>query len=111
MDVLKGHLPALVLAEVAREPGHGYALVQRLNAVSGELFGMPEGTVYPVLHKLESDGCVKAEWQESNEGRRIKIYTITAKGRRRLAGDRSRWSAMSARISVMLRFARRDVPA
>ena len=87
----------LVLGVLAREASYGYEVVQKLSSESEGVFEWQEGTVYPVLHRLEKDGLVRAQWQDadaSEGGRRRKYYYITAKGRKTLATEREQWEAV-----------------
>ncbi|MHB9029546.1 MAG: PadR family transcriptional regulator [Candidatus Latescibacterota bacterium] len=82
----------LVLGVLAKAPSYGYEIVKRVNDEAGDLFTWQEGTVYPVLHKLEKDGYVRTQWQEADSGRRRKYYYITAKGRELLTEGVREWS-------------------
>ena len=83
-QVLKGHLDALLLATLRGGPVHGYAIAQKLRLLSKGSLELPEGTIYPALHRLERDGLMKSEWAEVS-GRRRRVYRLTAKGRKALA--------------------------
>lgn len=82
----------LVLSVLAREASYGYQIVRRLNDEAEGLFTWQEGTVYPVLHKLEQEKLVRAQWQQADTGRRRRYYYITAKGRDALAHGSQQWS-------------------
>ena len=69
-EVLKGHLDMIVLSALTRGPAHGYAIIEEIRNRSGGNFDLPEGTIYPALHRLESAGLLKSEWTESDTGRR-----------------------------------------
>ena len=79
---LKGNLDLLLLSVLSTSPAHGYAVIAALRHGSGGTFDLPEGTVYPALHRLERDGLLDAVWQRGSEGagRRRKVYAITAAG-------------------------------
>ena len=92
----------LVLSLLAREPSYGYQIVKRLNEEAEGLLTWQEGTVYPVLHKLEKERLVRAQWQQADTGRRRKYYYVTARGRDALTERTRQWSAfhqMIARLS------------
>src|SRR5215470_20408237 len=89
-EALKGHLDPLILAVVAATPAHGYAIIEELKRRSGGAFALPEGTVYPALHRLEESGLLASSWA-SGSGRRRRVYELTARGRRALAGARRDW--------------------
>ena len=100
-EVLKGHLDALVLAALEREPAHGYAIIKRLQRRSDDVFRLPEGTVYPALHRLERDGLVKSRWT-SDSGRRRRVYRLTRSGGEVLAVRRLEWKAFSRAVEAVL---------
>jgi DNA-binding PadR family transcriptional regulator len=100
-DALKGHLDALLLAVVAKEPAHGYAILERLRERSGGAFDLPEGTIYPALHRLEGSGLLKSSWAPGATRRR-RVYEITAKGRRALGSGRKEWRAFSTAVEAVL---------
>ena len=83
-DLLRGHLEGLLLAVLAEAPGHGYELARRVATRSGGHLDVPEGSLYPALHRLEEAGMVSSQWAQS-DGRRRRVYKQTAAGRRRLA--------------------------
>ncbi len=92
----------LALSILAKEPNYGYQVIKAINREAGGLFIWQEGTVYPVLHKLEKDGLVRAQWQQAETGRRRKYYYITAKGRESLAAGVAQWDGFHR---VMMRMA------
>jgi PadR family transcriptional regulator, regulatory protein PadR len=100
-DAIKGHLDALLLAVVADGPVHGYAVVQRLAERSGGGFALPEGTVYPALHRLEADGLLRSRWSKA-EGRRRREYELTAAGRARLGERTVQWRDFAAAVERVL---------
>jgi transcriptional regulator len=101
-ELLKGHLDALILAVVEREPAHGYAILERLRQTSGGVFDLPEGTLYPALHRLERAGLLASRWAE-HAGRRRRVYRVTRRGRRVLAGEKQNWQSFSEAIGAVLR--------
>ena len=90
-DVSRGHLDLLLLGAVAREPLHGYAIVEAIRDASDGAFDLGEGTVYPALYRLEAAGLLASDASTVN-GRRRRTYRLTAKGRRELAAQRREWS-------------------
>jgi PadR family transcriptional regulator PadR len=100
-DVLKGHLDGLLLAIVAEEPAHGYAIVERLRVRSEGAFALPEGTVYPALHRLERAGLLASGWTEAR-GRRRRVYRITKRGRGALARSRDEWQSFAHAVEAVL---------
>jgi PadR family transcriptional regulator, regulatory protein PadR len=91
-QILKGHLDFLLLGALASGPAHGYAVAERLRTRSGGALDLPEGTLYPALHRLERSGVLVSKWSEVN-GRRRRMYQLTAKGQRALATQRQEWTA------------------
>jgi PadR family transcriptional regulator len=100
-ETLKGHLDGLILAILAEEPAHGYAVVQALKARSGGTFALPEGTVYPALHRLEQDRLLRSEW-DGRHARPRRVYRLTAQGRRELQRRRQDWRIFSAAVQAVL---------
>ncbi len=100
-ELLKGHLPTLVLSIVAAEPAHGYAIMQRLAVRSRGVFDLGQGAIYPLLYRLEAEGLIRSRARTVN-GRRRRVYAITAKGRRRLASGREQWRTFSAAVDAVL---------
>src|SRR5438874_12445203 len=100
-DPFSGHLDLLLLAALRDEPRHGYAVIDHLRRRSGGRFDYPEGTVYPALHRLEADGLLTSGWSEV-EGRRRRVYELTAKGARALDGRRRDWERFSQSVGSVL---------
>ena len=100
-EELKGHLDGLILSVVSREPLHGYAVIEALKARSGGNLALPEGTVYPALHRLEDDGLLKSEWSTAT-GRRRRVYSITRRGEKELGASRERWRLFANTIEAVL---------
>ena len=104
-DILQGTLDMLVMRAVADEPLHGYALVDRLRMVSGDRLQIPQGSLYPALHRLEYQGFLKSEWAPTATGREAKFYRLTAKGRKQLEAVVADWKEFAKAISLVLRTA------
>lgn len=100
-EELKGHLDGLILSVVSRGPLHGYAVIEALKARSGGSLALPEGTVYPALHRLEEDGLLKSEWSTAS-GRRRRVYSITRRGVKELGASRERWRLFANTIEAVL---------
>jgi PadR family transcriptional regulator PadR len=98
-EMLKGHLDMIVLAALTNGPAHGYAIIQEIQRRSGGAFELPEGTVYPVLHRLEKNGLLSSRWTIADSGRKRRTYTLTRRGRSALADQRATWQRFSAAIS------------
>ncbi len=103
-DSLQGSLDLLVLKILSRRPGlHGYALMTAIQASSREVLRVEEGSLYPALHRMEEAGWIRAEWMTKESGRRMRIYELTAAGKKQLAAEESRWQAVSAAINRVLK--------
>jgi transcriptional regulator len=100
-ETLKGHLDFLLLAIVADEPAHGYRIIEELKRRSGGAFDLPEGTVYPALHRLEQSGLLSSSWADGT-GRRRRVYRLTARGRRALARERREWRGFTKAIEAVV---------
>jgi PadR family transcriptional regulator, regulatory protein PadR len=102
---LKGNLDLLLLSVLARGPAHGYAVIAALRSRSEGTFDLPEGTVYPALHRLERAGLLAARWQRGEDargGRRRKVYALTTAGVAALSTERSRWQRFTAGVGAVL---------
>jgi DNA-binding PadR family transcriptional regulator len=100
-ESLKGHLDGLVLATLRDEPMHGYAVIEELKRRSGGEFALPEGTVYPVLHRLEHDGLLESTWSTA-AGRRRRVYRLTRRGRESLGEQEAEWRRFAAAVEAVL---------
>jgi DNA-binding PadR family transcriptional regulator len=99
-EELKGHLDSLILAVLASEPMHGYAIIEELKRRSGGALALPEGTVYPALHRLEQSGFLQSAW--SDGGRRRRVYELTASGRTELGARRRSWREFATTVEGVL---------
>lgn len=97
----KGTLPTLILEALATEPSHGYSIAQQIKERSKGVLDFKEGTLYPALHKLESQGFVESS-EETEKGRPRRYYRITKSGRSVLAKDRAEWRELSRAVSSIL---------
>ena len=102
-DFVQGTLDVLLLKILALEPLHGWAVSQRLKAVSGNVLQVSEGSLYPALHKLEVGGWITAEWKPTENNRRAKFYSLTRAGRKALAEQAADWERLSSAVSQVLR--------
>jgi len=100
-ETLKGHLDSLILAVVAAGPAHGYAIIEELKRRSGGTFTLPEGTVYPALHRLERAGLLESDWSAS-AGRKRRVYKLTRRGRRQLEASKSEWRDFARAMEAVL---------
>jgi PadR family transcriptional regulator, regulatory protein PadR len=102
-EFLKGTLDMLILKVVAFGPIHGYAISQRIQQISKDFFQVPQGSLYPALHRLEDRGWLSADWRESETGREAKFYTLTRKGRRQLETELNNWLRLSDAVGLIMR--------
>jgi len=100
-ETLKGHLDSLILAVVAAGPAHGYAIIEELKLRSRGTFALPEGTVYPALHRLERAGLLASGWSNAS-GRKRRLYKLTARGRRRLDTSKREWTDFASAVDAVL---------
>ena len=98
-EALKGHLDLLLLAVLAEGPAHGYAVIEALRKKSGGTFDLPEGTIYPALHRLESQGLLRSRWS-GDSLRRKRIYQLTSKGQQALAKRQDEWKRFSKAVDA-----------
>ena len=101
-DLPQGTLDMLVLKVVGHGPLHGYAIAQRIKQVSNDVLQVPQGSLYPALHRLENRGLLRAEWKASETGRDAKFYRLTAKGRKHLQAETESWARLAEAIQLIL---------
>ena len=101
-DLLGGTLDMLILQTLTRGPAHGFAIAQSVGERSADVLLIEEGSLYPALHRLEERGWVRAAWGLSANNRRAKFYTITAKGRKQLAAESTRWAQLAGAIARVM---------
>jgi PadR family transcriptional regulator, regulatory protein PadR len=105
-DSLQGSLDLLVLKVLSRRSRlHGYAIMSAIRDVSDEVLRVEEGSLYPALHRMEESGWIRAQWVDKENGRRARVYELTAAGRKQLAAEESRWQLVSSAINRVLRMA------
>jgi len=101
-DLVQGTLDLLILKILALEPLHGFAVGQRLKALSADVLQVSEGSLYPALHKLEQEGWITAEWKPSENNRRAKFYSLTRLGRGQLADEKANWQRLATAINMVV---------
>ena len=105
-DTLQGSLDLLVLKILSRRaPLHGYAIMSAIEELSEEVLKVEEGSLYPALHRLEEGGLIRAEWITKENGRRARVYQLTASGRKQLVAQENRWTAVAGAVQRILKFA------
>ena len=102
-DLPQGTLDMLVLQVLAAEPLHGYAIAQRIRRLSREVVKVPQGTLYPALHRLENRKLLAAEWKTTDTGRNAKYYRLTSKGRSQLKAESQSWERLAEAVAAIIR--------
>ena len=100
-ETLKGHLDLLLLAVMEDGARHGYAVIEELRQRTGEALDLPEGTIYPALHRLEKAGLLQSEWDDS-QGRRRRMYSLTPAGGGAVREKRLEWQAFTEAVQGVL---------
>lgn len=101
-DLPQGTLDLLILKAVSFDPLHGYAIAQRLEQVSRGVVQVPEGSLYPALHRLENRGILAADWKKTETGREAKFYRLTRKGRQQLDAEAASWNRLIEAVGLIL---------
>jgi PadR family transcriptional regulator, regulatory protein PadR len=102
IEMLQGTLDLLVLKTLSWGTTHGYGIARWIQHVTGDILRVEEGSLYPALHRLEKRGWIAAEWGLSENNRRAKYYALTARGRRQLHSEASKWSVFAGAVSKVL---------
>ena len=101
-DLLQGTLEMLVLRVLAIEPMHGWGIAQRLEQMSGDLFSVNQGSLYPALQRMKRKGWVRSAWRLTDNNRRARYYELTGEGERQLAKERAAWERTAAAVNGVL---------
>ena len=104
-DVLQGTLDLLVLRALSIEPMHGWGLAQRIEQMSGDVFAIQQGTLYPALQRMKRKGWIDSNWQVTENNRRARYYALTALGRRQLDAERAQWERTAGAVNGVLNWA------
>jgi PadR family transcriptional regulator, regulatory protein PadR len=108
VDLLRGTLDLLILRTLLPGPSHGHAVAKHIQRTSEDLLQVETGSLYPALYRLEAKGWIDATWELSDKGKRARYYRITAKGRRQLAAEQSKWDAFARAMGLLLQPAKED---
>ena len=108
IELLQGTLDLLVLQTLRWGPQHGYAIGRAIQSQSGDVLQVDTGSLYPALHRLERKKWIAADWKTSENKQRVRVYRLTASGRKQLADERSRWKQLSAAIAGILNAAKKE---
>lgn len=101
-DLVRGTLDMLILKTLSLEPLHGLGVSKRIDQISGGVFTVKPGSLFPALHRLEQEGWIRGTWGESENKRRAKFYELTPDGRRRLGEERASWGQAVRAITKVL---------
>ena len=101
-DLLQGSLDLLILKSLILGPLHGWGISKRIRQLSTEVLAINQGSLYPALYRIEDRGWVDAEWGVSAEGRRVKVYTLTAAGRKQFRAEQEQWRIFSGAVARVL---------
>ncbi|HKS39019.1 MAG TPA: PadR family transcriptional regulator [Blastocatellia bacterium] len=104
-DLMQGTLELLILKTLAREPGHGYGIVQRIHETAEDLLKIEDGSLYPALYRMQERGWITSEWGLSENNRRARFYKLTRAGRKRLEAECANWERISKAITRILQTA------
>ena len=102
LDLPQGTLDLLILKSLSLAPLHGWAISERLSQVSRSAVQVPQGSLYPALHRLERRGWIRAEWGVSDNNRRAKYYELTRSGRKQLDAESDAWRRLTTAVSLVL---------
>ena len=103
LDLPQGTLDLLILKALSLEPMHGWAISERIHQVSRETLQIPQGSLYPALHRLERRGWIAASWGASDNNRRAKYYELTRAGRKQLEAEAQDWERLTKAVALVLR--------
>ena len=103
VDLLRGTLDLLILRTLLPGPSHGHAIAKHIQRTSEDLLKVETGSLYPALYRLEAKGWIVASWELSDKGKRARYYRITAKGRKQLEAEHSKWNAFARAMGLLLK--------
>ena len=103
MDLLRGTLDLMILRTLLPGPSHGHAIAKHIQRTTEDLLQVETGSLYPALYRLEASGWVASSWERSDKGKRARYYRITAKGRKQLASEHSKWDAFVRAMGFLLK--------
>jgi transcriptional regulator len=101
-DLLQGTLDLLILKTISLEPMNGWSIAKRIVQVSNNILQVQQGSLYPALHRLETQGWIKSEWKDSENNRRAKLYSLTAAGREQLKAELENWQRLSGAVGLVI---------
>ena len=101
-DLLQGTLDLLILQTIARKPLHGWGIAKRIQMLSDAALSVGQGSLYPALHRLENQGWICSDWEESDLGRPAKVYCLTPEGRKQLQRELKTWNRLSSAVYLLI---------
>jgi PadR family transcriptional regulator, regulatory protein PadR len=110
VELMRGTLDMMILRTLLPGPSHGHAIAKHIQRTTDDLLQVETGSLYPALYRLEASGWVRASWQKSDKGKRARYYRITAKGRKQLASEQSKWEAFVGAMGILLKPAGEEGP-
>jgi transcriptional regulator len=102
LDLPQGTLDLLILKALSLTPMHGWAISERIHQVSRAMVQIPQGSLYPALHRLERRGWIRAEWGASDNNRKAKFYELTRAGRKQLDAESDAWARLTKAVALVL---------
>jgi len=102
IDLPQGTLDLLILKALSLAPMHGWAISERIHQVSRAMVQIPQGSLYPALHRLERRGWIRAEWGASDNNRKAKFYELTRAGRKQLDAESDAWARLTKAVALVL---------
>ena len=102
LDLPQGTLDLLILKALSLQPMHGWAITQRIHQVSRAALDVPQGSLYPALHRLERRGWISARWGTSDNNRKAKYYELTRAGRQQLKSESEGWARLTTAVGLVL---------
>ncbi|HZM97285.1 MAG TPA: PadR family transcriptional regulator [Vicinamibacterales bacterium] len=102
VELLRGTLDLLILRTLLPGPSHGHAISKHIQRTSEDLLQVETGSLYPALYRLEANGWIDASWERSEKGKRARYYRITARGRKQLVSEQSKWNAFARAMGLLL---------
>lgn len=101
--LLQGTLDLLILRTLLFGPLHGHGIAKHIQRTSADVLQVEHGSLYPALHRLEKNGCITSNWEQTERGREMRLYRLTAKGRKQLTAEESKWKELARAMTRMLR--------
>jgi transcriptional regulator len=103
VSIRQGTLDMLILKALSLEPMHGWLIAERIKQFSREALDVPQGSLYPALHRLEGRGLLAAEWRSSDDNRKAKYYALTALGKKAFATERADWERFMVAVQLVMK--------